>query len=40
MIKLPYVIGTEEFIRHPYAGLVYLGMQNLEQDELYKDEQL
>lgn len=39
MIKLPYIIGTPEFQKHPYAGLVYLGMENLEQDELHKDEQ-
>jgi hypothetical protein len=26
MIKLPFVIGTEEFIKHPYAGLVFLNM--------------
>jgi hypothetical protein len=25
MIKLPYVIGTPEFTKHPYAGIVYLG---------------
>ena len=30
MIKLPYVIGTKEFSRHPYAGIVYLG--NLGED--------
>jgi hypothetical protein len=38
MIKLPYVIGTPEFSKHPYAGLVFLGMENLEQDELHNDE--
>ena len=38
MIKLPYIIGSPEFTKHPYAGLVYLGMKNLEQDELHKDE--
>ena len=26
MIKLPYVIGTPEFAKHPYAGLVYQGI--------------
>jgi hypothetical protein len=39
MIKLPYIIGTPEFDKHPYAGLVFLGMGgNLEQDQLYKNE--
>jgi hypothetical protein len=41
LIKLPYVIGTEEFAKHPYAGLVYLNMGGgLEQDDLHKDELL
>lgn len=30
MIKLPYVIGTTEYLKHPYAGLVYLGNIDLE----------
>lgn len=38
MIKLPYVIGTAEFQKHPYAGLVFLGMGGLEQDDLHKEE--
>ena len=38
MIKLPYVIGTKEFNDHPFAGLVYVGIQGLEQDDLHKDE--
>ncbi len=38
MIKLPYVIGTKEFDEHPYAGLVYVGIKGLEQDDLHKDE--
>jgi hypothetical protein len=38
MIKLPYVIGTKEFDDHPYAGLVYVGIKGLEQDDLHKDE--
>ena len=25
MIKLPYVIGTPEYMKHPYAGIVYMG---------------
>jgi hypothetical protein len=38
MIKLPYVIGTPEFNKHPYAGLVFLGLGGLEQDDLHKEE--
>jgi hypothetical protein len=38
MIKLPFVIGTDEFLKHPYAGLVFLNMGGLDQVELYKDE--
>lgn len=30
MIKLPYVIGTKEYDKHLYAGMVYLG--NLGED--------
>lgn len=26
MIKLPFVIGTPEFDKHPFAGLVYCGL--------------
>jgi hypothetical protein len=25
LIKLPFVIGTPEYQKHPYAGLIYLG---------------
>lgn len=25
LIKLPYVIGTPEYIKHPYAGIIYMG---------------
>lgn len=41
MIKLPYVIGTPEYTKHLYAGIVYLGNlgDDLEQTDLYKDEQ-
>ena len=37
MIKLPYVIGTPEFAKHPYAGIIYLGNlgEDLEQTELH-----
>ena len=41
LIKLPYVIGSEEFAKHPYAGLVFQNMGGgLEQDDLHKDELL
>lgn len=40
VIKLPFVIGTEEYKKHPYAGVVYLGEADAEeQEELYKEEQ-
>jgi len=40
MIKLPYVVGTSEFNRHPYAGLVFMGNldEDLEQVELHLEE--
>lgn len=25
LIKLPFVVGTDEYKKHPYAGLIYLG---------------
>jgi len=28
MIKLPFVIGTREFEKHPFAGTVYMGDQD------------
>lgn len=42
MIKLPYVIGTGEYLKHPYAGLVYLGNlgEDLEQVDFLKEEQM
>lgn len=41
MIKLPYVIGTPEYNKHPYAGIIYLGNlgDDLEQGEIHKEEQ-
>ena len=40
MIKLPYVIGSHEYTRHPYAGMVYLNLgEELEQVELNNEEQ-
>ena len=40
LLKLPYVIGTKEFDDHPFAGLVFVGIKGLEQDDLHKDEML
>ena len=40
VIKLPYIIGTQEYKKHPYAGVVYLGDPNAdEQNDLHKLEQ-
>jgi hypothetical protein len=38
VIKLPYIIGSSEFVRHPYAGVVYLGEDELEQLDLHQEE--
>lgn len=38
LIKLPYIIGREEYKRHPYAGVVYKGEDELEQLDLYHAE--
>lgn len=40
MIKLPYVIGTPEYNKHPYAGIVYIGNlgDDIEQVELHDEE--
>jgi hypothetical protein len=37
MIKLPFVIGTAEYAKHPYAGIIYLGNlgADIEQPELH-----
>ena len=29
VIKLPYVIGSYEFNKHPYAGIIYMGEDTL-----------
>jgi len=40
MIKLPFVIGTTEFDKHPFAGLVYCGLSStLEQEDHFKEEE-
>ena len=38
LIKLPFIIGSKEYEKHPFAGLVYLGGET-EQVELFKEEQ-
>lgn len=38
VIKLPYIIGSSEFSRHPYAGVVFMGEDELEQLDLYQEE--
>ena len=38
VIKLPYIIGREEYKKHPFAGLVYRGEDELEQLDLYEEE--
>jgi len=40
MIKLPYVIGTPEYMKHPYAGIVFMGDlgDDIEQMDLHKEE--
>lgn len=38
VIKLPYIIGSSEFDRHPYAGVVFMGEDELEQLDLYQEE--
>jgi hypothetical protein len=30
LIKLPFVIGTKEYERHPYAGVIYRGDDEIE----------
>jgi len=37
-IKLPYIIGSSEFGKHPFAGLVYMGDDELEQLDLHQEE--
>lgn len=39
MIKLPYVIGTPEFSKHPYAGILFKGLgDEWEQTDLHNEE--
>lgn len=38
MIKLPYIINTQEYKAHPYAGVVYMGDDELEQMDLHQEE--
>ena len=30
MIKLPYIIGSPEYEKHPYAGVIYMDLGELE----------
>jgi len=37
LFKLPYVIGTKEYDKHPFAGLVFVALDDsLEQVDLYQ----
>lgn len=38
VIKLPFVIGSAEYKKHPYAGVVYLGDDEVEQVDLHHQE--
>ena len=38
LIKLPFIIGTKEYEKHSFAGVVFLGTE-VEQVELFKEEQ-
>jgi hypothetical protein len=31
VIKLPYIIGTQEYKKHPFAGVVFLGDPNADE---------
>lgn len=38
-MKLPYVIGTNEYMKHPTAGIIYQNLGgDLEQMELHEEE--
>lgn len=40
VIKLPFIIGSEEYRKHPYAGVIYLGEPDAdEQVDLHLQEQ-
>ena len=38
VIKLPYIIGSDEYRKHDYAGVIYMGDAENEQEELYAEE--
>jgi len=38
VIKLPYIINTQEYKAHPFAGVVYMGDDELEQMDLHREE--
>ena len=38
VIKLPYIIGSYEYNKHPYAGIIYMGEDEIEQNDLHDAE--
>ena len=38
VIKLPYIIGSYEYNKHPYAGVIYTGEGEVEQNDLHDAE--
>ena len=38
VIKLPYIIGTDEYKKHSYAGVVFMGDGEFEQLDLHQEE--
>lgn len=38
VIKLPFIIGTDEYKKHPFAGVVFIGDQEDEQVDLHNQE--
>jgi len=39
VIKLPYIIGSEEYRKHDFAGVIYMGdAEEQGQVELYAEE--
>jgi hypothetical protein len=37
IIKLPFIIGSKEYLNHQYAGLVYMGL-DFEDNDFNKEE--
>ena len=38
VIKLPYIIGSYEYNKHPFAGIIYMGEDEMEQNDLHDAE--